>query len=205
MARSENASRTRCRISAGVIGLAGLLATVTGITSCAADVGHNTGPAHVMKFALNSDAAGALAVKVPSKPKETVPTSTEDVDFELYRLKRSNGVVQVVFALHNTGDSSLNRAYVTEDLDENPAASVHVASGVFLVDTNGLKEYKTFREDGDDGACLCSETWNATAGNDFGPDVRRYYAAEVAAPPADVKTVTLRAGIATITNAKIEG
>lgn len=157
-----------------------------------------------MTFHLDAASAGTVSVDVPAKPVATVPTSTDGMDFELYTLKRSDAVVQVVFALHNTGGEDINLAYATADLDENPAVSVHYASNIALVDGTGLKEYKTFLEDADGGACLCSQTWNAIGGG-FGPDARLYFVAEVAAPPATVQQVTVRAGIATVTNARIEG
>lgn len=184
--------------TAAVVALTLLVAT----TGCAA-VGHVD--ARRMTFRLDAAATGTVSADVPAEPVATVPTSTDGMNFELFTLRRADAVVQVVFALHNTGDADINLAYATADLDENPAAAVHVASNVALVDGTGLKEYRTFLEDGDRGACLCSQTWNAVGGNDFGAGTRRYYVAEIAAPPATVDRVTVRAGIATVDDARIEG
>jgi hypothetical protein len=158
-----------------------------------------------MTFQLDAATAGPVSVNVPAKPMATVPTSTDGMDFELYVVKRTDAVVQVVFALHNVGDADINLAYATEDLDENPTVSVHDASAVALVYGTGLKEYKTFLENGDDSPCLCSHTWTTIGDNGFGPGTRLYYFAEVAAPPASVQQVTVRAGVATVTGVRIEG
>lgn len=189
--------RTAPAMVAAVMALVLLIA----LTGCA---GGGQTDARRMTFRLDAAAAGTVSAVVPAKPVATVPSSTEGMDFELYTLKRTDSVVQVVFALHNVGDADINLAYATADLDENPAAAVHDASGVALVDGTGLKEYKPFLEH-EDGGCLCSQTWNAIGDNGFGPDARRYYVAELAAPPATADQVTVRAGIATVAGARIEG
>lgn len=159
-----------------------------------------------MTFQLAGGRAGAVTVDVPAKPVATAPTSTEDMSLELYALRRSDAFVQVVFALHDTGDADIELSRAAANLDENPAASFHVASGVALVDGAGLKEYKTYLEDGENAKCLCSVTWDATAGGGLGAGMRRYYVAEVAAPPVGVNDVTVRAGgVAVVDHARIEG
>lgn len=183
--------------------LAGALLVAGSVTGCGA--GQQVA-ARPMTFQLDAGRAGAVTVDVPRQPIATAPTSTEDVSFELYALQRSDSFVQVVFALHNTGDAEMNLAFVASDLDENPAVSIHVASAVALVDGTGLKEYKTYLEDGEDGACMCSVTWDAVSTSGFKPGTRRYYVAEVAAPPAGVSDVTVRAGgVASVDHARIEG
>lgn len=172
------------------------------LSGCATDRSATT---RRMTFQLDAATAGPVTVDVPAKPMATVPTSTDGMDFELYVVKRTDAVVQVVFALHNVGDADINLAYATEDLDENPSVSVHDARAVALVDGTGLKEYKTFLEDGDDSPCLCSHTWTVIGDNGFGPGTRLYYVAEVAAPPTSVDQVTVRAGIATVPGVRIEG
>lgn len=162
-------------------------------------------PQRTLTFALEAKAYGPVSVRVPVSPIATVPTNARDVTLELYGLHRTGGVVQVVFALRHTGDD-YNAGEATYDLDEDPAIASHDASRVALVDTANLKEYKTFLSNGKDGDCLCTYTWDATGdtGNPTSGD-REYYLAEVAAPPAEVSTVTVRAGIAEIAGARIEG
>lgn len=188
-----------------VVGLACVLAVALADTGC---TGHDStaarGPRPV-RFELDAASAGTLAVEVPAKPVATASTATSGLTFELYAVKRSGGVVDVVFALYNAGQSGIGLADVTKKLDESPGITQHVASAVALVDPKGLKEYLTFREDGDEGACLCSETWNAVGGGTLPAGKRRYYAAVVAAPPAGVTEVTLKAGIADIDSVRIEG
>ncbi|MBO0828693.1 MAG: hypothetical protein J2P24_13025 [Streptosporangiales bacterium] len=185
-----------------VAAIATVLTLAAILSGCAGDQGATTRP---MTFHLDAATAGRVSADVPAKPMATVPTSTDGMDFELYVVKRTDAMVQVVFALHNVGDADIDLAYATEDLDENPAVSVHDARRVALVDGTGLKEYKTFIEDGDDSPCLCSHTWTAIGDSGFGPGVRRYYVAEVAAPPASVDQVTVRAGVATVPGVRIEG
>lgn len=163
-------------------------------------------PQQTLTFRLAAEAYGSVSVRVPQAPVASAPTSSRDVTFELYALHRAGGAVQVVFALRHTGDD-YNGAYATEDLDEDPGIAEHDASWLALVDPAGLKEYKTFLSDGDSGDCLCSTTWSATGEGTGSPSKgdRDYYVAEVAAPPADVTTVTVRAGLADIAGARIEG
>lgn len=188
--------------SRAVAAAAMVLSLAATLSGCATDQSATT---RRMTFHLDAATAGPVSVNVPAKPTATVPTSTDGMDFELYVVKRTDAVVQVVFALHNVGDADINLAYATEDLDENPTVSVHDARAVALVDGTGLKEYKTFLEGGDDSPCLCSHTWTAIGDNGFGPGTRLYYFAEVAAPPASVRQVTVRAGVATVTGVRIEG
>lgn len=162
-------------------------------------------PQRTLTFSLEAKAYGKVSVRVPEQPVATAPTGTKDVTVELYALHRAGDAVQVVFALrHPAGDYSAGE--VTYDLDEDPTVASHNASKVAIVDTARLKEYKTFRANGQDGDCLCSTTWNTTGdtGSPSSGD-RSYYLAEVAAPPADVSTVTVRAGLADIADARIEG
>ncbi|MBO0828694.1 MAG: hypothetical protein J2P24_13030 [Streptosporangiales bacterium] len=156
-----------------------------------------------MRFDLAATSAGPLAVDVPTDPVASAPTGTPGLAFELFVLRRSGQVVDVVFALHNTGGSDVDLDAPTASLDESPAAAVHAASAVALVDRKGLKEYLTFREDGGEGRCLCSETFNVIGEGKLGGGKRRYYAAVVAAPPPDVTEVTVKAGSVDIDSARI--
>lgn len=187
----------------GCLALVAMVA-VSGCADGSAAAPEPNAAARPMKFDLQSDHAGPLAVNVPSAPVTTVHTSTKDLDFELYAAQRSGKVVDIVFALRNTGQDTIGLGDPTTELDENPAITAHFASAIALVDDKGLKEYKTFRENGDEGACLCSETWSAVGGGDLPAGKRRYYAAVVAAPPADVSTVTLKAGITDINDVRIK-
>lgn len=167
--------------------------------------GHTSqAPQRTLTFQLEAEAYGKVSVRVPEAPVATAPTSTKDVTFELYTLHRVGGAVQVVFALRHTGDH-YSDADATLDLDEDPAIASHDASRVALVDTANLKEYKTFLANGQDGDCLCTQTWSATGDAGVSSGDRTYYLAEVAAPPAEVSTVTVRAGVADIAGARIEG
>lgn len=163
-------------------------------------------PAKTMKFVLASQKYDAISVKVPAKPVASAPSSTPGVTFELYTVTRADRAVRVVFALNHADADDYNAAYATADLNENGAITWHDASRVALVDTKNLKEYKTFLENGDDGNCLCSVTWSAT-GQDSGVEHgdRTYYVAEVAAPPANVKQVTVRAGVTDIPDVNVSG
>lgn len=182
-----------------------LLAVAVGGTACGHDATRAHAPAasHAMRFDLAAASAGPLAVDVPTDPVASAPTGTPDLAFELFVLRRSGQVVDVVFALRNTGGSDIDLSDPTKELDESPAIPVHVASAIALVDRKGLKEYLTFRENGDEGRCLCSETWNAVGEGKLGAGKRRYYAAVVAAPPADVTEVTVKAGSVDIDSARI--
>lgn len=182
-----------------------IAAAAVTLTLAATGCAHENSAPRRMTFHLAAATAGPVSANVPAKPVATVASSTDGMDFELYDVRRSNGVVRVVFALHNVGDADVNLGDATQDLDENPTVSVHDASGVALVDGTGLKEYKTFLEGGDGSACLCSQTWNAIGDTRLGPGTSRYYVAEVAAPPASVQQVTVRAGVATVTGVRIEG
>ena len=199
--------RSRARLGGAGLALV-MAATLVGCTgpTKVAKREHKTSkapPARVLKFKLPSDKYGTIAVKVPGEPMATVPTSAKDVDFELYTLKRVDDAVQVVFALRHPKED-YNAAYATLDLDEDPGISYHDASDVALIDTKGMKEYKTFREDGDEGRCLCSIPWNAVAEDRLPAGTRRYDAAEVAAPPTDVTQVTVKAGLTDINRARID-
>lgn len=162
-------------------------------------------PNRTLTFALASDKYGSVKVRVPDTPVATAPTDTPGVDFQLYALQRADTAVRVVFALRHSGPN-YDRAAVTRQLDEDPAIASHSASEVALIDTRDRKEYKTFLENGADGACLCSVTWTA-GGDSGGPTVgdRDFYIAVVAAPPADVTTVTVRGGVGDVANARIGG
>lgn len=187
-----------------LVGLACVFAVAFADTGCAGhDPAAARGPRPV-RFDLESASVGALAVDVPAKPVASTPTETTDLTFELYVVKRSGRVVDVVFALYNTGQSGIDLADPTKKLDESPAIPEHAASAIALVDRKGLKEYRTFRENGEEGPCLCSETWNAVGNGTLPAGKRRYYAAVVAAPPAGVTEVTLKAGIADIDSVRIE-
>jgi hypothetical protein len=161
-------------------------------------------PQRTLTFQLEAQAYGKVSVRVPEAPVATAPTDAKDVTLELYALRRVGGAVQVVFALRHTGDD-YSAGEVTYDMDEDPAIASHDASRVAIVDPAGLKEYKTFLSNGQDGDCLCTLTWDAVGDAGVSSGDRTYYLAEVAAPPAGVSTVTVRAGVAEIAGARIEG
>lgn len=186
-----------------VSAVACILAVLVGGTACGRDATTTRPASHPMRFHLDAASAGPVAADVPTTPVASAPTGTQGLTFELFVLRRSGQVVDVVFALHNTGSSEIDLNEPTKALDESSAIPVHVASAIALVDRKGLKEYLTFRENGDEGRCLCSQTWNAVGGGTLGAGKRRYYAAVVAAPPASVTEVTLKAGSAEIDSARI--
>lgn len=198
---------------------AGLLAVVLGLsaTGCiqelvARDVGGDdeTKPAQAsrkMTFDLAAEQRGKVTIDVPAKPLATVPTSTAKMNLELYAAKRTGEVVDVVFALHNTGDAGMKTDGVTVSMDEDPFSTRHDVSNVAIVDPKGLKEYRTYLQDpdSDDAFCLCSYSWQDGDTQDFAPDERRYYVSEVAAPPAEVTQVTILTGNASVRDVRLEG
>jgi hypothetical protein len=187
------------------------LLTAAGCTGGPLGRGHDspsprTGPVHAMNFKLSSSTR-QVSVPVPARPVATAATSTNGVNLELYAVRRSGGAVDVVVALHNTTGQELNILHVTAGLQEVPTADPFTdASGISIIDTTGLKEYKTFREGGNTGKCLCSETWGGSGiDNAFKAGERRFYVAEVAAPPPSVTKVTVLAGISSVSDAPITG
>lgn len=168
--------------------------------------GSKAGNGKMMSFDLAAKDSSAVQVNVPDKPIATTPSSTEGLVFELYTVKRSDKVVTVVFALHNTSDKEIENRASTKDLDEDPTALANDASNVSLVDTTGLKEYRSFLTGDDaDGNCLCSTVWNISGENDFSADERQHYVTQIAAPPAEVKQVNVLAHVATVPDVKIDG
>lgn len=160
-------------------------------------------PQRSLTFKLESEKYGSVSVRVPDTPVATVPTGAAGVDFQLYALQRADTAVRVVFAIRHSG-KDYDRAAATRSLDEDPAIAAYDASDVALIDTRNSKEYKTFLENGADGSCLCSVTWEVS-GDSGGPSVgnRDFYLALVAAPPADVTEVTVRSGVADVPHARI--
>ncbi|MQA01649.1 MAG: hypothetical protein GEV07_02580 [Streptosporangiales bacterium] len=52
---------------------------------------------------------------------------------------------------------------------------------------------------------LCCSVYRIGARQDYASDERQYFMTQVAAPPADVQTVTVQAGVAALPDQKIEG
>lgn len=159
-----------------------------------------------MRFELAADNTEPVAVNIPTKPVASAKTSTDGMVFELYALERSDKVVNVVFAMHNTSDKEVEASTANEHLDETPAALGYQASNVSVLDPEGLKEYRSFLTgDEDDQQCLCSEVYDIGDPNDFSPGERQYYMTQVAAPPKNVTEVTVLANVASLPNQTIEG
>ncbi|MQA79436.1 MAG: hypothetical protein GEV10_13315 [Streptosporangiales bacterium] len=189
-----------------------VLAGCTGLPTAEPSEGASQGskskaPGKAMTFDLVADQGGTVTVDVPAEPIASAPTSTEGLTIELYAVQRSDNVVNVVVAAHNTGKTTIPLQDVTTNLDESPSALEHDASNIALLDAKGLKEYRTFREDGEDGPCLCSKTHDIgdNEEDDFAPGERRHYVSQVAAPPADVTKVTVLAGLGSFPDVTIEG
>lgn len=165
-------------------------------------------PGKAMTFDLVSDQAGTVTVNVPAEPIASTPTSTEGMTLELYAVQRSDKVVNVVVAMHNTGKTAIPIRESTTDLDESPSAISRNTSNIALLDAKGLKEYRTFLADADDvnSDCLCSNTYDIGEGDDdFAPGERRHYVSQVAAPPTDVTKVTVLAGLGSFPGVTVEG
>ena len=81
--------------------LACLLTVALGAAGCAQDDAATHAPAapRPMRFDLAAASVGPLAVDVPATPVATAPTGTQDLAFELFVLRRSGQVADVVFAL----------------------------------------------------------------------------------------------------------
>lgn len=205
----------RKRLNAVLVGGVAAFAVV-GLSGCTLGAGsdESTGKdkqeqhsGRTMKFDLAAADTDQLELSVPSKPIATAPASTAGMAFELYSLERSGKVVNVVFAMHNTGDEEVEAKLATWDLDEDPGPLASNASNVSLVDTEGLKEYRSFiteEEDGTSSNCLCSITWDTGNEDNFGPDERQYFVVQVAAPPESVEQVTVLAHVASLPSQKIE-
>lgn len=205
----------RKRLHATLVGSIAAFAVV-GLSGCTLGAGSDESAGEnrqeqggrTMKLDLAAAGTDQLEVSVPSEPIATAPASTAGMAFELYSLKRSGKVVNVVFAMHNTGDEEVNARIATRDLDEDPDVLASNASNVSLVDTKGLKEYRSFVTDETDGTrrnCLCSMTFDNSAVDNFGPDERQYFVVQVAAPPESVERVTVLAHVASLPDQKIEG
>lgn len=144
-----------------------------------------------------------MQADLPDKPLGVVHTSISGLDLELWSLQRENKVVNVVVALHNTGSSALSSyLQVTQSLDEEGSQATNQLNNLGLLDTGALKEYKVFAKVSDIGDvkdCLCSITdiTSLKAG------ARSFYAAVVAAPPA--QKVTFVSGVGSISNVSISG
>ncbi|MQA78727.1 MAG: hypothetical protein GEV10_09660 [Streptosporangiales bacterium] len=198
--RGSTGGRTR---RAGVV----LVALALAVVGCTEDPNprdqSSSPPGKAMKFALGATDYNTT-LDVPTEPAEVVKTNTPGIEFELYALQRSDNVVSIIFALHNTGDSKLDLNGPSEDLAENTgAAASRYADNVGLIDTEGLKEYKVFEAD---DQCLCTATYATIDREDIGPDERHYHVVQVAAPPADVTKVTVMAGtMASVHDATITG
>lgn len=156
-----------------------------------------------MTFELAGDFR-KLSLDVPTKPVGTVGTNVDGIDLEVYAVQRSNKVATVVFALHNTGSETTDMGPVGQNLDENKAFDgTFVASDVAIVDTQGLKEYRSFVVEDDGNSCLCSVAYNQNQ-DDLQPEERRYYATQVPAPPAGVTEVNVRTGLGAVSGVEIE-
>lgn len=157
-----------------------------------------------MTFELAGDYQ-ALRLQVPTKPVATTGTNISDMNLEVYAVQRSARVASVVLALHNTGDEAVKMSPAGQNLDENKVFDgTFVASNVAIVDTEGLKEYRSFVDENDPETCLCSVVYNQNQG-DLEAGKRRYYVTQVAAPPAEVTQVNVRTGVGTASAVKIEG
>lgn len=206
-------SRGRRGVAAFGLAVVGLvLAGCTGLPTAEPSDGASKGSkaqGKAMRFDLVSDQAGTVTVNVPAEPIASTPTSTEGLTLELYAVQRSDKVVNVVVAVHNTGKTAIPVLESTTDLDESPSAVSRNTSNIALLDAKGLKEYRTFLEDADDvnSACLCSKTYDIgdPGDDDFAPGERRHYVSQVAAPPSDVTEVTVLAGLGSFPGVTVEG
>lgn len=169
----------------------------------------STGAKRAMTFDLSAKNTTPVEVGIPEEPVATSPTDTPDMEFELYALQRSGKTVNVAFAMHNTGDQEVERGDANRNLDESPGAVSRQASNVSLTDAANLKDYRAFvggdPTDVNNDQCLCSTVYRVGAGEDYAPRERQYFMTQVAAPPADVQTVTVQAGVAALPDQTIEG
>ncbi|MQA01648.1 MAG: hypothetical protein GEV07_02575 [Streptosporangiales bacterium] len=85
-----------------------------------------------MSFDLSAKGTSPVEVDVPDEPVATSKTDTPGVEFELYALQRSGKTVNVVFAMHNTGDEDVERHDAHRNLDESPGAVEWQASNISL-------------------------------------------------------------------------
>lgn len=160
--------------------------------------------ARTMRFVLGDKQLGPVTAQVPATPLGTTPTTVPGVTLELYLAERvSRNAVLVVFALNvpsggiSVGlETQMNQALSGLGNDINGDRNAWDAvSGVSLFDPVGLKQYQTYMADPtDDDTCLCT---TALTGYNFQPG-SNYFAALVAAPPANVKSVSFVTGLGTI-------
>jgi hypothetical protein len=160
-----------------------------------------------MRFRLADASAGPVSAEVPGTPIGSTPTSVPGVTLQLYVARRVGPqAVLVVFGLATTkpvvsgGEEDYD---LSEGLSANPVEANISVSEVSLFDPAGLNEYETYMVNPDiDATCLCSAF-------DRGPglpdDTVTYYAALVAAPPADVTSVSFVTGVGTISDVPLGG
>lgn len=171
----------------------------------------SSSPVTTTKRTFKLAASGSVSVDVPSQPIATAPTTTAGIQVELYAVRRSSHVADVVLALHDMGQQKVPTWKVLQGLDEydHGENSDKSASAVALIDPEGLKEYQTFfvNPNDPDSGCVCSPTQDGSQVPEevFTPGERRYYVSEVAAPPASVSKVTVYTGVASFPNVTITG
>ncbi len=147
-----------------------------------------------------------LTVAVPDEPVATAPTSVPGTDLTVYVVQRAGQAVTVVFGLRTTtapasGDKSVGPRLGESYID-------YTVGGVTLVDPVGLKQYLTLRpEDFEITAtgpvqCACSST---RGGSELEPGHEQVFAASLAAPPADVTSVSLVTPMGTVPGLTITG
>ncbi|MBO0767092.1 MAG: hypothetical protein J2O48_00260 [Solirubrobacterales bacterium] len=93
--------------------------------------------------------------------------------------------------------STAEPALSANGADESDAS----VSGVSIVDPAGLKQYKTFMsKPSEDSTCLCSDTGSPFFVNSSPAAGTYMLAALVAAPPSNVKTVSVVTGLGSFAN-----
>jgi len=166
--------------------------------SATANQGSDTG--RTMRFQLAAVGYPAVAASLPGQPLGTSGSAISGLDLEVWLLQRSGShAMLVVFALHNPGSERVPTGITAAALsaNHNSAGSTNTVSGVSAVDGSGLKQYLPFMvRPGDDQTCVCSDIQL----NDYGPGERDYYAALLAAPPSDVRTLTVVTGLGSVPN-----
>ncbi len=150
-----------------------------------------------MEFKLAAADYPAVTASLPGQPIALSGSSISGLDLEVWTLQRSGDrAMLLVFALHNPGSATLPTGVKAEGLSAGNQRSGSV-TGVSAVDGSGLKQYLPFMiNPADERTCLCS----LIDVDDFKPDQRNFYAALLAAPPRNVKSLTVVTGIGSVPN-----
>jgi len=166
---------------------------------------------HVETIQLDAADYGTISAKISDTPLASAPSTVTGIQIDVFSLTRTgDNSVTLILALNNTNATKAGLE-TTDYYSEDPGGSS--VSAISLFDPNGLKQYLTFRQPGNDpsnakklGPCLCSSAFgllgsppkSSSSLSGMEPGERVYLAAIFPAPPPEVTKMTVQAGFGAV-------